>query len=604
LARHQISLALQPGTTIAGYEIVRPLGQGGFGITYEAINRVVKRRVAIKEFFPLGIASREGATQVIFPGDRDGIVGWALKRFAESTSALADLQHGSIIDVMNYVSDHGTGYMIMEHVDGDTFEDWLKARGGKTSLGEIKPLLDPICDALEYMHGRNLLHRDIAPDNIMLRQNGEPVLIDFGAIKTIEEETRARAGTSFPVAKRFYSSPEQTSGNSKLDGRTDVYSTAAVVYRALSGEPPADASERRAQVFDREPDPYKPLGKTGAHKMPAEIAAVIDSALSLRREERPSGVGVLRRALGWKGDAKDVEDNRVTVKVEPETPKVRAHDPQDAPKKKNFAVPVAATVLVAIVIGSFFVINRGERASAPPPPFERPKDNAVVPRAPQAISGESATFFNPATGSAAVWFSQNASGDYEFFDADGYHPRTGEKLRPVDRQVVDNWHRREEAKKKPKFTLADGHIACKTRYGDNSYATSIDEGSSAPYRCGCTVGYVWNANNTSCIARTPPLVERIAPYRWAIGGTGNCNVPGRVYSLILSASDNMTWLEGTGAQYQERIVFSGDQEFHTQTVRSASGDAPGTSWVYRSSGSDRLQIFKGSNAPTVAVRCP
>lgn len=291
--------ALPVGTSIAGYDIVRVLGVGGFGITYEGHNRFIKRRVAIKEFFPRGMASREGATQIVFNEQDNGIAQWALRRFEESTGALAELEHKHILQVLNYIASHGTGYMVMEHVDGETFDDWLKAKPALPSLAELRPVLEPIFDALEYVHARNILHRDIAPDNIMIAKGGRPVLIDFGAIKLIEEQTRIKTAGSYAVGKRFYSPPEQLSGNANLDARTDLYALAAVIYRALSGQPPADADHRRGEVIDGGSDVYIPISQTTAKPLSPEQASVIDRALSLRRDERPKGIAEFRTTFGW-----------------------------------------------------------------------------------------------------------------------------------------------------------------------------------------------------------------------------------------------------------------------------------------------------------------
>jgi serine/threonine protein kinase len=605
VSRQNVSLALQPGTLIAGYEIVRPLGQGGFGITYEAYNRVVKRRVAIKEFFPLGIASREGATQVIFPADKGGIVGWALKRFEESTSSLADLQHRNIIDVMNYVSDHGTGYMVMEHVDGDTLSDWLKARAAKPTLEEVKPVLDPVFDALEYMHRHNLLHRDVAPDNIMLRRSGEPVLIDFGAIKVIEEETRAQTGTSYAVSKRHYSSPEQTSGNTKLDARTDVYSAAAVLYRALTGVPPEDASDRRADVFDGLPDPYRPVRNGAAGNVPDAVASIIDRALSLRRDERPSGLGALRNGIGWTTSA---EDSRRTILLDDDVVK--------KPERRPLGKPLAAAALAAAVVAGVLYVALGGSGWKPgirlaEEPKPKQKSEPVTPaRTPRLLAGDNATFFDPATGNAIVWFARSADGEYEFFDADGYHPRTGTKLQLVDRQVVREWQVKEEERKKPKTrepTLADGHVWCRSRFGEHAIAVTVERGGSTPFSCTCRDGYTWNPTTTFCVAmqaRIPTLLERVEVGRWAVGGTQFCGTPSRTYTLAATSSDFITWRDGNGRQYVEQVIYAAQYEFRTRTVNSPS-DPPGTNWSYVSLDQNSFQVTKGSSGTSsTAVRCP
>lgn len=291
--------ALRSGTMITGYEVVRPIGAGGFGITYEGYNPITERRVAIKEFFPRGIASRDDATRIAYSQQDNEVVSWALKRFADSTNRLAKLKHPNIIEVLNYVADNGTGYMVMEHVEGQTLEDWLKARTSPPQLAELGPIFDPIFDALEYVHSNGLIHRDIAPDNVMIRADGRPVLIDFGALKLIAEHTQAHGPSpkSFGVVKANYSPPEQSDDGGVTDPRMDIYSLAATLYRALAGKPPADADRRKTDIALKGVDPYISLAKAAEVPLPAPFAATIDAALSLRPAERPASVAEFRSRL-------------------------------------------------------------------------------------------------------------------------------------------------------------------------------------------------------------------------------------------------------------------------------------------------------------------
>ena len=291
--------ALRPGASIAGYNILRVLGAGGFGITYEAESPYTGKRVAIKEFFPRGIVSREGGTHVVYAGRDAEVVEWALKRFESSTLDQCGLRHPHIVDVIHYVKDNGTGYMIMEYVEGETLEDWLRVREFLPAPEELEPLLSPVLSALEYLHARSMIHRDIAPDNIMIRADGVPKIIDFGAIKLIGQETRLRSDSrTFTVMKQHYSPPEQTEDGGELDHRADIYSIGAVLYRALGGLPPASAEERiQRRAFGR-PDPYTPLAE-GAPHVSRDAADAIDRALSFDMQDRQAEIAELREELGW-----------------------------------------------------------------------------------------------------------------------------------------------------------------------------------------------------------------------------------------------------------------------------------------------------------------
>jgi tRNA A-37 threonylcarbamoyl transferase component Bud32 len=292
--------ALRPGAAIAGYDIIRVLGAGGFGITYEADSPFTGKHVAIKEFFPRGIASREGDTRIVYSARDSEVVAWALKRFESSTLDQCKLKHPNIVDVIHYVKDNGTGYMIMEYVEGHTLEHWLREREYLPEAEDLQPLMAPVLSALEYLHGRKMIHRDIAPDNIMVRADGTPVIIDFGSIKLIEHETQLRteAGRSFAVMKQFYSPPEQIREHGELDHRADIYSIGAVLYRAFAGRPPASAEERMQKLAYGNADPFVPLAEYAPHLAP-EIADAADRALSFDAAERQTSVAELRRELAW-----------------------------------------------------------------------------------------------------------------------------------------------------------------------------------------------------------------------------------------------------------------------------------------------------------------
>jgi serine/threonine protein kinase len=344
-----VPFALPLGTLIAGYEIKRVLGAGGFGITYEGYNPVTKRKAAIKEFFPRGIASRDNATQVVYAQEESAIVTWALERFRRSTTELCDFKHPNIVPVLNYVPAHETGYMFMEQVEGETLEQWLREKGDKITFEEICAMIDPVCDALEYVHAKQFIHRDIAPDNIMIRKDGRPMLIDFGAIKIIAQQTQLRSGSgqkSFAVAKQHYSPPEQLDQEASLDPRADIYALGAVLYRAVTGNPPADADKRKNGVILKNVDSYIPAAKAARIALPAGAAETIDRALSLKPEKRQESIAEFRAAL--KGNVAETELVKATQLQRP--------DPMPTP---GFTSPQAQPSAPA---------NDGATKAAPRPP--------------------------------------------------------------------------------------------------------------------------------------------------------------------------------------------------------------------------------------------
>jgi hypothetical protein len=382
--------ALKAGSKIAGYEILRVIGSGGFGITYEAASPVTGKHVAIKEFFPRGIASREESTRIVFASRDMDVVAWALKRFESSTTDQCKLKHPNIVDVIHYVKDNDTGYMIMEYVEGETLEEWLRKKPVPPSAAELRPLIEPIFSALAYLHSQKLIHRDIAPDNIMVRANGTPTIIDFGAIKVIEQQTQLRSKTnrSFSVSKQFYSPPEQVQDKADhLDARADVYALAATIYRALSGRPPVSAEERTHQIAFGNGDPLQPLG-TLAPQLNAEFAAAIDRALAFNARDRITSVDAFRNAIGWG------EKTAVTIPVSGN--EVAASPAASAglsakkvsPRWLGAAAIAAAIILVFVFVGANWLNLSGTRGPAvivqQPPPVLTRQPQPVQPAQPPA----------------------------------------------------------------------------------------------------------------------------------------------------------------------------------------------------------------------------
>jgi len=289
--------ALLPGKEIAGYRIVRTIGAGRSGITYEALSASTGQRYAIKEFFPTGRASRQSGGQVIFMACEADVVTWALDRLECWTKELCQLRHPNIVEIFHYVKENNTGYVFMEYVDGATFESWLHAQARPPASPELKPVLEPVLDAVAYLHKMGHIHRDIAPKNIMIRPDGRPVLIDFGALKVIGKRTNPLR--LFETRQPSYLSPEQLEDNVALDRTADIYALGGVLYRAFARVPPLDAEKRMRAVDVTGHDPYVPVARATRIDLAAEIASVIDRSLDLRSKDRPQSVIELRKALRW-----------------------------------------------------------------------------------------------------------------------------------------------------------------------------------------------------------------------------------------------------------------------------------------------------------------
>ena len=178
-------LGLPVNTVLDGsYRIERVVGSGGFGITYEAEDVNLGTAVAIKEYYPFDFGDRDATMSVKPKSDRhQQTFDWGRSNFLQEARTLARFEHPSIVRVTRVFEANSTAYMVMRFEQGQSFEDWLRSLGRLPTQEELDSIVAPLLDALQMMHAENFLHRDIAPDNIIVRGDGTPVLLDFGAAR-------------------------------------------------------------------------------------------------------------------------------------------------------------------------------------------------------------------------------------------------------------------------------------------------------------------------------------------------------------------------------------------------------------------------------------
>ncbi len=227
--------ALPPDTRISGLVLVRPIGQGAWGIVYEG-RHDAWGRVAVKEYYPSTYAAREtnGALSSSAPQWQDA-VRKGLERFAQESRALRAIRHENVVPVYEFLEESGSAFLVMDFIEGETLADAMAA-GRFTDPQTVMALGAQLVDTLQAIHGKNILHRDIAPDNIIIRPDGSPVLIDFGgAAAAIASATRSTQN----IVKDGYSPPEQydTAANPTfpIGPWSDIYATAAVLYWQFVG---------------------------------------------------------------------------------------------------------------------------------------------------------------------------------------------------------------------------------------------------------------------------------------------------------------------------------------------------------------------------------
>lgn len=284
-------IALPGGTELVGdYRIERVLGAGGFGITYLADEIALARLVTIKEYFPSDFAARDGNVEAA-PRSQDcaGDYRWGLDRFIEEAQTLAKFDHTNIVRVYRYFRANNTGYMVLHFEEGKSLKSWLQSLGRAPRQKELDTILAPLLDALELIHNSDFLHRDIAPDNVIIRKAGDPVLIDFGSARG---EIASHSKTVSALVKAGYSPYEQYAETSKRQGPwTDIYALGATLYYAVTGKRPPDAPSRMVN------DEIIPAGQAAISSYRAGFLKAIDCALRLNVEARPQSIAAWRNDL-------------------------------------------------------------------------------------------------------------------------------------------------------------------------------------------------------------------------------------------------------------------------------------------------------------------
>jgi len=303
--------ALAPGCRLHGYRIGRVLGQGGFGITYLADDLSLDRPVAIKEYLPLDLAVREGDDSVhpVTDGHAQPFA-WGRERFAAEGRTLARCEHPNIVRVHAVLEANDTAYLVMRYEQGGTLQALLSRRR-TLDEEELLHILMALLDGLESVHAERLVHRDVTPGNVLLREDGSPVLLDFGSARqALGGETRTLAA----LVSAGYAPLEQYRSRAGDQGPwTDVYGVAATLYRAIAGRAPADALDRSDARVHEQPDPLIPAVEVGSGGYSERFLRAIDAGLALRPEDRPRTVGEWRQGFEAARDGEEEpEEEEIT----------------------------------------------------------------------------------------------------------------------------------------------------------------------------------------------------------------------------------------------------------------------------------------------------
>lgn len=288
-------LALPIGTLLGEFEVIGLVGEGGFGIVYLAQDHQLGRRVALKEYMPSVMASRGSDGSVSIKSEKHlETFETGLRSFVNEARLLASFDHPALVKVFRFWEANGTAYMVMPYYQGQTLKAVLKDSQTPPDENWLKRLLWPICEALELIHSTQCYHRDIAPDNIMILESGQPVLLDFGAARrVIGDMTQALTvilKPGFAPVEQYADSPEMKQGP-----WTDIYALAAVTYFAAAQKAVIPSVSRMMS------DTLEPMHIATGGRYSPQFCAAVDQGLAVRAEGRPQSVGAFSTLLGLTG---------------------------------------------------------------------------------------------------------------------------------------------------------------------------------------------------------------------------------------------------------------------------------------------------------------
>lgn len=304
--RREDIAALEPGQSVLEYRIDKVLGGGGFGITYLAQDTNLQLPVAIKEFFPSSLVARTAQHEVQGRNeDADGQFQWGLERFIDEARTLASFRHPHIVRVLRYFKANGTAYIVMEYESGQPLPKWLSQNRDLDQAALLR-LVYPILDGLDAVHKLEFLHRDIKPDNIYIRADGSPVLLDFGAARRVTPDSDVTN-----IVSPGFAPFEQYHSRGNQGPWTDLYSLGAVMYWITTGKKPMESASR---VRD---DAMPKASKLGSRAIFGEqLLQAIDWALTPDETLRPRNVKAFRTVL----QQSEHVLTQVLTRPEPRTP--------------------------------------------------------------------------------------------------------------------------------------------------------------------------------------------------------------------------------------------------------------------------------------------
>ncbi|MEL7131154.1 MAG: serine/threonine-protein kinase [Pseudomonadota bacterium] len=353
---------LEAGTPLmhGQYTILSFLKAGGFGITYNALDSL-NRRVVIKECFPAAFCRRVMAQVAAHSPAHQSKLASIVRLFVQEAHMLAKLDHPNIIGVQQVFEENNTAYMVLDFVEGRDLLDMIEDGDVGLEPQQVDAILRKLLSAIHFMHDQGILHRDIAPDNLLLNQNKEPVLIDFGAAHELNTRP-GRVVSALRAVKDGYSPQEFYVAGSDQGPSSDLYALGASFYHLMTGELPPNAQTRLAAVASGEADPYRPL----VHRLPTyskTFLSALDQSLAILPKDRIASAAAWLDTIDGKGG--DHVANLITRAAAKTSAKSVEPKSQKGLMLASIAAIAAAAVgLVATQSGVFAQIDKAPSVEA------------------------------------------------------------------------------------------------------------------------------------------------------------------------------------------------------------------------------------------------
>jgi serine/threonine protein kinase len=391
MAVNQYPNSLPVGTKLLWYEIRGVLGQGGFGITYLAHDTNLDQAVALKEYLPSTFATRGTDLVIALTATaHQADFAWGLQRFLEEGRVLARFDHPAIVRVHSVFEANATAYLVMRYERGETLEALLK-RERRLDEIRLRAILDDVIPGLAQLHAAGYIHRDIKPGNLYLRENGQALLIDFGAARqALSSQTQALTSLVSPGYAPF----EQYRSDGSAQGPwTDVYALGATAYRAITGRAPMPAVDRSHRILEGHGEVLPALADAGISQYSWELLAAVDRALAFRPADRPQTVTVWHEMIAtvepitgvnaatvssreFAPNVQEIDDSAlaVTVKTQPITLPITVVEPPRA-RRRRTPWMISAGLVVA---GALSWVGYREYTARQPTEFIVPAPNERV----------------------------------------------------------------------------------------------------------------------------------------------------------------------------------------------------------------------------------